>query len=316
MKINYTIDANRKKIHFMGIGGSGMSGVALMASQMGYQVSGCDLESSTAYSKELSNAVSNIYHGHNTSHLAGVSILVVTPAVYFQSKKNPELVLAEKTIEVMTWQEFLGKYLQIDKKVICVAGTHGKSTTTALLALIFAHAGLDPSVVLGAEVSEWKSNSKLGIGDFFITEADEFYDNFLNYSPFAIILNNIEFDHPDYFSNPKAMMTSFRKFVSRLVGRRLLVVNMDSPGIIKLLKSLDKKFLNNITLVGYGLQSTHPDLDLEAYFYTTNVDSEKEFTRFKIMQEGQEKSVNFQLALPGVHNVANALGVTASELLK
>src|SRR4030066_2092611 len=108
---------NKRKVHFMGVGGSGIAGISFLASKMGHEVSGCDLEKTTAYSD-------NFFHGHSPDHLKDIDLLVVTPAVYFQKVKDPELIEGEKRKMVITWQEFLGKYLQKGKKVICVAGTH------------------------------------------------------------------------------------------------------------------------------------------------------------------------------------------------
>jgi len=201
-----------KRVHFMGIGGSGISGVADLAKKMGYQVSGCDLETG----------------GHDVKHLRNVDLVVATPAVFYQSPKHPEVVEARKRKIFMTWQEFLGKYLQVGKKVICVAGTHGKSTTTAIAGKLLIDAGLDPSVVVGANVPDWGGSSRFGHGKYFVVEADEFYDNFLNYDPDMIILNNIEFDHPDYFKNEAAVKASFRKFIQRLKGRKILITQKDS----------------------------------------------------------------------------------------
>jgi len=110
-------------------------------------------------------------------------------------------MIAEKRNIVFSWQKFLGKYLHSGKKVICIAGTHGKSTTTAMVGKLLEDAGLDPQVTVGANYKEWGGGARYGKGDYFVTEADEFFDNFLNYSPDVIILNNTEFDHPDYFKS-------------------------------------------------------------------------------------------------------------------
>ena len=252
----------------MGIGGSGMSGVALLASKMGYEVTGCDLEGSTAYSE-------NIFKGHSAEHLKKTDLLVVTPAVYYQNAKNPELLEGEKRKIVVTWQEFLGKYLCDGKKVICIAGTHGKSTTTAMAGKLLTDAGLDPLVIVGATVPEWNGNARYGKGEYFVIEADEFNNNFLNYSPEIIILNNIEFDHPDFFKSEKEVFESFKKFIGKLTGMKILIVNGDAEGINKLLDSIDKSDL-------------------------------------KIIKYSQEnEKLGFDLAIPGKHNISNALGVTA-----
>ena len=256
------------RIHMMGIGGSGMAGVAYIAQEVGYEVTGCDLEGSTAYAN-------NIFKGHSPDHLNGVDLLVVTPAVYFQNSENPELIEGQKRKMAITWQEFLGKYLAKDKKVICVAGTHGKSTTTAMTGKLLVDAGLDPSVVVGANIPEWNGNSKFGKGEYFVIEADEFNDNFLNYSPEIVILNNIEFDHPDFFKDEEQVFESFKKFVKRLTGMKILIVNNNSFGVQKLLGMIDK---SDLKIIEYS-----PD----------------------------EEKLGYELTVPGKHNVANALGVAA-----
>lgn len=188
------------KIHMMGISGSGMSGVASLASKMGYTVTGCDLKTD----------------GHNKKHLDGIDLLIVSPAVLYQSKNEPELLIAKKKKIVMTWEEFVGKFLMKDKFVIAIAGTHGKSTTTAMIGKMMIDNGFDPTVLVGAKVSDWNGNSRYGKSKYFVIEADEFNDNFLHYRPDIAIVNNIEFDHPDYFKNEKQFKDSFDKFVKNL----------------------------------------------------------------------------------------------------
>jgi len=246
-----------------------MSGIARLADKMGYHVTGCDLEGSTAYAD-------NIFKGHDVKHLDGADLLVVTPAVFYQNAKNSELVEGQKRKIAITWQEFLGKYLAKGKKMICVAGTHGKSTTTAMVGKLLADAALDPMVIVGATVHEWDGNSRYGNGEYFVVEADEFNNNFLNYSPEIIILNNIEFDHPDFFKSEKEVFESFKKFVGRLTGMKILIVNGDSEGINKLLGSIDDK--SDLRIIKYSQKS---------------------------------QKLGFNLAISGKHNISNALGVVA-----
>lgn len=206
------------KLHFVGIAGSGISGVAKLAEKMGHEVTGCDLTTG----------------GHSPDHIKNVDLVIVTPAVFYQSAKHPEIVEGSRRGIVMTWQEFAGRYLAKGKKVICVAGTHGKSTTTAMTGKLLVDVGLDPTVVIGAVVPEWNGSSRFGRGEYFVIEADEFNDNFLNYNPEIIILNNIEFDHPDYFKNEKQVFESFKKLIGNLVGEKILIVNWENAGIRKL----------------------------------------------------------------------------------
>lgn len=265
----------KAKVHFMGIGGSGVSGVSLLAEKMGFRVSGCDLERKTPYLPKVKKYISDIDVGHNISHLEGVDLVVVSPAIFFQSADNNEVIEAKRRGILITWQEFLGKYLHQGKKVVCITGTHGKSTTTAMVGKLLEDAGFDPLVSLGAKVESWGGSTRFGKGKYFVTEADEFYDNFLNYHPEIMIINNIEFDHPDYFEDEESVFASFRKFVGNLGGEKVLIVNDDDPGVKKLLEKLD---LNNIKLIKYS-----PTKD----------------------------KLGFNLKVPGKHNVANALGVVA-----
>ena len=259
----------------MGIGGSGVSGVSILAYKEGFRVSGCDLERETPYLPKVKKYIPDIYAGHDASHLEGVNLVVVSPAVFFQSADNDEVIEAKKRGILITWQEFLGKYLHQGKKVICVTGTHGKSTTTAMVGKLLEDAGLDPLVSLGAKVEKWGGSTRFGKGKYFVTEADEFYDNFLNYHPEIMIINNIEFDHPDYFKDEKSVFDSFRKFAGNLRGGKALIVNEDDPGVRRLLKDLD---LKDIKLIKY-----HPKKD----------------------------NLGFNLKVSGKHNIANALGVVA-----
>jgi UDP-N-acetylmuramate--alanine ligase len=193
---------------------------------MGYEVTGCDLEESTAYGK-------NIFKGHGPHHLDGMDFCLVSPAVLYQNSKHAELTEASRKGILMTWQEFLGKYLTKDKKVICIAGTHGKSTTTAMAGKLLVDAGLDPLVVICAYVPEWNGNARFGKGEYFVIEADEFNNNFLNYHPDIAVINNMEFDHPDFFTNEDEVKNSFDKFKENLVGQKILITEKDS---------LNKKF--------------------------------------------------------------------------
>lgn len=244
-------------LHFMGISGSGMSGVASLASKMGYQVTGCDLKNG----------------GHDIKHLEGIDLLVVSPAVLYQNKNHPEFEEAQRKGMVISWEEFVGKYLTKNKKVVAVAGTHGKSTTTAMVGKLLEDAKLDPTVVIGANVPEWGGNSRFGKGKYFVIEADEFNDNFLNYNADIIILNNIEFDHPDYFKDEDQVFDSFKKFINNLRGDKVLIANISDKGVQKLLKMIAT---DNVRLVTY---------------------------------DPSNSNINLNLQVSGQHNVTNALGV-------
>ena len=277
-----------------------MSAAASLAINFGFDVDGCDENTSSPYLEKLKKKVV-IQSGHSSDHLIGKDMLVVTPAVYFDNPK-PEEFLAAK--EVMTWQKFIGKYLHQKKEVICVAGTHGKSTTTALLSLVFEKAGNDPSVMIGATVNEWETNYRYGKSNYFIVESDEFYDNFLNYFPSAIILNNIEFDHPDYFKSSEQLHNSFEKHLRSLKGKRILVVNKDSENAFKLAKKI-----RGVNLITYSTEDNTADV------YGEIVKRTKSQTEFRVTSEKLNVNETFELKILGDHNVSNALGVIAMSLL-
>lgn len=285
-----------------------MSAVAMIARQQGYKVSGCDLLESTPYLDKVKKLKIPVCVGHNSRHLEGVDVLAVTPATFFQSKKHPEFLLGKKLNKLMTWQEFLGSYLHRNKQVICIAGTHGKSTTTAMAGLLFESANRDPNVVIGATVKKWNANYRTGKSKIFITEGDEFFDNFLNYRPDTIILNNIEFDHPDFFKSETHVLKSFEKFIQRLSGSKTLIINQDSPGIKKLLDKVDKRFLRSINLVGYTLKDK-PVAGTSKSLRAKVIKRDAKGTIFETKSQYLGLDTRFSLQIPGVHNVANALGV-------
>ena len=253
----------------MGIGGSGASGVAKLAQKLGYEVDGCDLSGPSTYNE-------NVIKGHSPSHVQGVDLVVTVPAVFYQNKNHPELLRARREGKLLTWQEFLGKHLHKGKSVICVAGTHGKSTTTAMATKLLEDAGLDPMAVVGAKVPSWGGSARYGKGKYFITEADEFFNNYLNYSPEIIILNNIEFDHPDFFKNASEVFKSFKEFIGKLKGKKLLITNGDDRGVRRLLSTINTR---NVKLIKYSAKA--------------------------------EGNLDLNLRVVGEHNKQNALGVVA-----
>ncbi len=203
------------KVHFMGIGGSGISAIAQIARDQGHSVSGCDLEESSLTYRLRKEGIP-VAIGHSASHLKQVALLVHTPAVFYQSVTSPEYVQAAKKKIALTWEEFMARYLQKGKFVVAVAGTHGKGTTAAMLSWILEQAGLDPTCEIGANLLGWdRKNYRIGQSKFFICEADEFREKFLLYKPDIAIITSIEMDHPEYFENVAAVLSAFKKFAAR-----------------------------------------------------------------------------------------------------
>jgi len=287
----------------MGVGGSGMSATAGVAHKFGYDIDGCDIDISSQYIGKLKTEI-KIVEGHSAAHVKDKDILVVSPAIYYKYPPELEIKTGKNT---MTWQQFLGQYLQADKEVIAVSGTHGKSTTTAILALVFQKAKYDPNCVVGATLKEWGANYRVGEGKVFITEADEFYNNFLNYSPEAIILNNVELDHPDFFKTNIELYASFKKHILSLKGKSILVANIDSDGVQRSLAKLGA-LKSRLNIYTYSLKRHGAD------FRAVITERSPFETRFVVNYKDGHKE-EFVTNLAGDHNISNILGVIALSSL-
>src|SRR3990167_10593655 len=182
-----------RNIHFIGIGGAGVSAVAAFAKNIGFQISGCDIDLTSQFLDSLKKENVEISAGHSTAHLENVDLVVVSPAVESLDPDNQEILEARKrNIPVLIGEKFLADYILKNKKVIAVSGTHGKSTTTAMIGKILEDAGLDPCVLVGAIVSAWGKNFRLGKGDYLVLEADEYQEKFLLYSPYISVITVVE----------------------------------------------------------------------------------------------------------------------------
>ncbi len=220
-----------KNIHFMGIAGSGASAVAEIAKANGFDVTGCDLNPKSAYSSSLSIKAEE---GHSDSHLKGIDMLVVSPAILRLDPKNIEILNAhELSIPIISWQEFQGKFLQYDKFVIAIAGAYGKSTTTAMVSQILFDQKLDPTCEIGAKVLSWGKNFQIGKSEYYVCEADEYNNNFLNYQPQIAVVLNIAWDHPDFFPTKEILKESYISFINKIKENGYLVTTDDVFDAIK-----------------------------------------------------------------------------------
>jgi UDP-N-acetylmuramate--alanine ligase len=283
-----------ERIHVIGIAGSGAAGCALLLQHAGAVVDGCDADAPSPYTPPLDAAGIRYDAGHDAAHLDGIERVAITPAIH-ASPDHPELAAAERRgLVVETWQALLGELMAAPGRLgVGVTGTHGKSTTTALLGHLLVEAGVDPTVEVGAFIRAWKASVRPGHGAPFVVEADEFGDNFLNYHPAVAVVTNIEMDHPDYFADMSAVMDSFERFVRGMapnaaVNGRLLVIAADDRGaseLVERLRDWDGR------VVRYG-----PGGDVEA----TEVELEARTTRFTLFGR------RFETSLAGAHNVRNA----------
>jgi UDP-N-acetylmuramate--alanine ligase len=289
-----------ERIHVIGIAGSGAAGVALLAHHEGALVDGCDADTPSPYTPPLAAAGISILSGHDPAHLQGVERVAVTPALRAHPEL-PELVAAhDRGLPVVPWQALLGEMLAAPGRVgLAVTGTHGKSTTTALLGHLLIAAGMDPTVEVGAFMAAWGASVRPGKGAPFVVEADEFGDNFLHYHPAGAIVTNVEMDHPDFFADREAVLASMERFVrgmgeSPALGGRVLLVAADDAGTGDLLARLDG-WEGRVVRYGQGGDVAAED-----------VRAGPEGTTFRLF--GQD----FASPLAGGHNVLNA---TAALLL-
>ena len=213
-----------KKIHFMGVGGAGCSAAFAIAAKTGYEVSGCDKEAYSSYlDKSLKKFVSV---GHDPSHIKDVDLVAYSPAIVDLDPQNPELLMAgKKAIEVLPWDKFVGRELLKDKFVIAVAGTHGKGTVAAMISAILEQNGFDPTCLLGVVVERWGTNYRVGKSKYFVIEADEYSEKFLNFPSDIGVVTNIDFDHPDYFKDLADLKASFAKFIGTFKDNSILIID-------------------------------------------------------------------------------------------
>ena len=286
-------------VHFIGIGGSGLSAIARILIESGYVVSGSDRQL-TPVAEQLSKAGVQIMVGHHPDHVVGADLVIRSSAVM---DDNLEVLAAKASgIPVLKRAEFLGK-LTAGRQVIAVAGTHGKTTTTAMLSWMLTYLGLDPSFIIGGISHNLGTNAHAGNGDYFIIEADEYDRMFLGLRPGHAVVTNIEYDHPDCFPNPQDYFQAFVEFANCIDENGTLIACIDDPGSARLIQEI--KFQGRNT-VSYGVDSIlnrdHPDF--EAIDISLN---EVGCFRFTLIKYGQPLA-EVSLQVPGEHNVRNALG--------
>ena len=275
-------------IHFVGIGGIGMSGIAELLLNLGYKVSGSDLKASDI-TENLKTLGGTVFVGHHADHISGADVVVTSSAV---GHDNPEVLAAKQaSIPVIPRAEMLAELMRL-KYSIAVAGAHGKTTTTSIVASVLAQGGLDPTVVIGGKLKSVGTNAVLGQGDFIVAEADESDGSFLKYSPTIAVVTNIDREHLDFYQDLDAIKSVFLDFIDRIPFYGLAVLCLDNESIQDLIPEIKKRYTT------YGMSS-------QADFQIKDVEFEKRRSRFSIYKEGQ-KLGNITLNLPGIHNVYNA----------
>ncbi len=287
-----------KHIHFVGVGGAGMSGIAEVLHNLGYEISGSDIRQNQTI-QHLQELGIDIRLTHDEAHINGSDVVVVSSAV---DLNNPELQAArDKRIPIVRRAEMLAELMRF-RPGIAIAGTHGKTTTTSLIASVLAEAGLDPTYVIGGLLNSSGSNAKLGSGKFLVAEADESDASFLHLQPVMAVLTNIDSDHLDtYGGDFRNLADNFLEFLHRLPFYGLAIVCTEDAGVRSILEQLARPF------VTYGLD------DLADY-QASDIEHDGGRTHFKVSDHKRNQKLDVTLNMPGVHNVLNSLAAIALAL--
>ncbi|MBQ0730719.1 MAG: UDP-N-acetylmuramate--L-alanine ligase [Oleispira antarctica] len=280
-----------KRIHFIGIGGVGMCGIAEVLLNQGYKISGSDLRQS-AVTQHLINMGAEVFLGHQSENVDNVDVVVVSTAI---DQNNPEIKNAtEKRIPIVRRAEMLAELMRF-RHGIAVAGTHGKTTTTSLVTSILAQAKLDPTYVIGGRLNSSGTNARLGASRYLVAEADESDASFLHLQPMTSIVTNIDADHMEtYGGDFDKLKQTFVAFLHNLPFYGLAVLCIDDDNVREILPQVARHFIT------YGLSE---DADFRAY----DIEQQGLFTSFKVKRPNSEDDLVVRMRMPGVHNVLNAL---------
>jgi UDP-N-acetylmuramate--alanine ligase len=285
-----------KRIHFVGIGGSGMSGIAEVLLNQGFKISGSDL-SANATTQRLANFGAKVFKGHDASNVSNADVVVTSTAV---KEDNPEVVAArEHNIPVVPRAMMLAELMRF-KQGIAVAGTHGKTTTTSLIASILAEAGMDPTFVIGGRLEAAGTNARLGTGDFLVAEADESDASFLMLNPILAVITNIDQDHMETYGHDfNRLKQAFVDFTQHLPFYGMAVVCVDDPVVREIMPRITKPVWT------YGLSE-------DAKVRATKVKASNGQMKFTVVRvNGKTSKLDITLNLPGMHYVLNALAAIA-----
>jgi UDP-N-acetylmuramate--alanine ligase len=290
--------AKIQRIHFVGIGGIGMSGIAEVLLNLGYQISGSDLKSS-AVTQRLATLGVKIFEGHAAANVVGAEVVVTSSAV---SADNPEVVEARRLhVPVIPRAEMLAELMRL-KYGIAIAGMHGKTTTTSMVAAVLAAGGLDPTVVVGGRVDAMGSNARLGKSQYLVAEADESDRSFLKLSPILSVVTNIDREHMDCYRDMRDVRRTFLEFMERVPFYGVVVGCNDDEGLRRLLPRVHRR------VTTYGTKSGS---DFLIRMGTTQGSEERSaLSRFQVIYKEKEFG-EFMLHVPGAHNVLNATAAIA-----
>ena len=276
-------------IHFVGIGGIGMSGIAEVLSNLGYEVTGSDLKA-TETTRRLEELGIKIYRGQSEENIGKARVVVISSAVL---QDNPEVVAARRlSIPVIPRAEMLAELARL-KYGILIAGSHGKTTTTSLISTILGHGGLDPTIIIGGKLKGIGSNAKLGQGEFLVAEADESDGSFLKLSPTIAVVTNIDREHMEFFKNMENLREAFLSFINKVPFYGVSLICAEDENLRSLIPHIHRSFLT------YGFSESSD-------IYAVNIEKGYMSTSFDVVY-GKEAIGRFSVPLPGSHNMLNSL---------
>jgi len=294
-------------VHFIGIGGSGLSAIARLLLESGYTVSGSD-RAPTPFADEVRKAGAAVFVGHHPRNIEGADWVVRSSAIM---EDNPEVQAAKRMkIPVYKRADFLGQ-LMADKRGIAIAGTHGKTTTTAMTAWVLRELGRDPSFIVGGVLNNLGVNARAGKGSTFVIEADEYDNMFLGLKPQIEVVTSLEHDHPDFFPTFNSMFSSFQKFVDLLPDDGTFIACVEDTGAAELSTYARKA---GKSIVGYGVQgetTINSPLWIMGHNLKPNQRGGFDFSASSNLGSSDQDAVEVSLQVPGQHNVRNALAVLA-----
>ena len=285
-----------KHIHMVGIGGTGMNGIAEVLLNLGYKVSGTDLQA-TDVTERLTRLGADVHRGHAAEHVGGADVVVISSAV---KDDNVEVQEARRLkIPVIPRAEMLAELMRM-KYGIAVAGAHGKTTTTSMIAVVLEHAGFDPTVIVGGRLNTLGANARLGEGEFIVAEADESDRSFLYLSPFIAVLTNVDEEHLDQYADLDEIKRTFVNFANKVPFYCPIVLCLDDPNLQSLIPQLERR------LITYGF-SAQADVSARVLGFSEFRSSSTVFAK------GRELGA-LELQVPGLHNIANAMAAVAIGL--
>ncbi|MBI4753606.1 UDP-N-acetylmuramate--L-alanine ligase [Candidatus Desantisbacteria bacterium] len=283
-------------IHFIGIGGSGMSGIAELLLSLGYTVTGSDM-AETEITKRLQGLGGRIYIGHSQKNIEDADVVVYSSAV---SKENPEVLAAkEKRIPVIPRAEMLAELMRL-KYGIAIAGAHGKTTTTSMISLVLSTAGLDPTVVVGGRFNDIGSNARLGSSEYLVAESDESDGSFLKLSPIIAVVTNIDEEHLDYYQDISQIKDAFLQFMNKVPFYGSVILCLDNKNLESVIDKIERR------VISYGLTK-------EAQIRAEDILFDGFSSEFTVVFEGNTLG-RIKLKVPGIHYVSNALAAVAVGL--